>query len=117
MDISSELAQGQSKCVQIIQPNSYNYNVVNERTRKTHNKYRPHCHPRSVHGLWENQRGVSNVFSTYSYYFIGGSIQTWGFEAPGELNPLAPTPPPTNRSTAYAIEPHTAEGLEYSLMI
>ena len=32
--------------------------------------------PYSVLDLWENQRGVSNVFLTYFDYFFGGSMQT-----------------------------------------
>ena len=34
----------------------------------------------AVLDLWENQRGVGNVFLTNFDYFFGGSIQTWGLE-------------------------------------
>ena len=50
---SSELAQGQSRCVKIFNPLGYNYNVVKVRTRKNHNKYTrpPTLKPHAAEGL------------------------------------------------------------------
>ena len=45
--------------------------------------------------LWENHRGVSNVFLTYFDYFFGVNTNLEGLEAPeGVKSPN----PPTNRA-------------------
>ena len=102
-DHSSELARGQSKCMQIFNPIGCNYNVVNVRTRNTHNKYTmpPTLSTRFV---GKPEGGQQCIFDLFWLFFRGGGGNTnlGGRGTRGRLDPPNPHHIPDKSSTAYA---------------